>query len=296
MGKEFRSGFVGISGKPNVGKSSLMNHYLRKKLSITTPKPQTTRNRITGIMTSEDTQIVFIDSPGLVKPRDPLTRSLAKTAKRIIREVDVILLVSTATEYASALDPVILECLEGVSVPVILAFNKIDTIRKPLLLPLIDDFRRKYNFADIVPISVLLNDGMDQLLETIVKYLPESLPFYDEDTLSELPLRFFVAEFVREKIFEQLKKEVPYSTAVKVEEFKKKTNKLYLKANIFVERESQKGIVIGKGGNTLKKIGLKARNNIEAFLEEPVYLELWVKVRPKWSSDPNSMEEFGYKT
>ncbi len=295
MSRPYRSGFVAISGRPNVGKSSLMNHFLGKKLSITTSKPQTTRNRITGILTEDETQVIFIDSPGITDVKDDLTKSLLRTATRIMHEADLVLLMADASKYAGAINKEVLDCLSEVATPVILAVNKIDTIRKPMLLPLIDGYRRKFEFAEIIPISVLLDEGMGILYQTIAKYLPDNPPFYDEEMLSELPLRFFIGEFVREKLFELLYEEVPYSIAVKVEHFKKKTSKLYIKANIFVERESQKGIVIGKNGATLKRIGLAARNSIEAFLEEQVYLELWVKVRPKWSSDPSSLREFGYR-
>lgn len=295
MSRPYRSGFVAISGRPNVGKSSLMNYFLGKKLSITTPKPQTTRNRITGILTEGDTQVVFIDSPGITRVSDELTKSLFRTATRIMHEADLVLFLADVSRYAGAISDEALTSLAEVTTPVILTLNKIDTIRKPMLLPLIDGYRRKFEFAEIIPVSVMLGKGMDLLFQTISKYLPDNPPFYDEEMLSELPLRFFIGEFVREKIFELLYEEVPYSIAVKVEHFRKKTSKLYIKANIYVERESQKGIVIGKNGGTLKRVGLAARNSIEAFLEEQVYLELWVKVRPKWSSDPRSLKEFGYQ-
>ena len=287
-------GYVAIAGKPNVGKSTLMNTMIQQKLAITSPKPQTTRNRIMSILSTGDYQVIFLDTPGIHKPRELLGEVMLNTVRRVIREADVILLIIDVTNFYKDVDDLVIEELKGIHKPTILAINKIDMIQKELLLPVISECSRLHDFSAIVPISALLKDGVDRLLDEIVDHLPPGEFLYPEDTLTDHPERFFVSELIREAIFDELKEEIPYSVAVSIEEFGKKGNKTYIKANIFVEKQSQKGILIGRGGAMLKSIGKSSRKDIEQFLSQGVYLDLWVKVQKRWRSKGKDLAEFGY--
>ena len=290
---EFRSGYVAIVGQPNVGKSTLFNALIKQKLAITTPKPQTTRHRIMGILTHETYQILFLDTPGLFSPGYTLQSLMVKTALEAMREADVILFLIESTEKRYHIEPKILAEIQALTMPVILVINKADLTAKEHILPLIDDCKELYPFADFIPISALHEDGLENLLEAVVRHLPRGDPFYSDDTLTDQSERFFVSELIREVIFKRFKDEIPYSTTVKIAEFKKR-KKLYVRADIVVERDSQKAILIGEKGGALKDVGQRARREIEAFLEEPVFLDLWVKVRKRWRSKKRDVKELEY--
>lgn len=291
--EEFRCGYVAIVGRPNVGKSTLLNVLLRQKLAITTPKPQTTRHRIMGILTHEDFQIVLLDTPGLFTPSYTLQSMMVKTAVETMREADVVLLLIEASRGKGDVEPKIVSEVQTLKTPILLVINKIDLVAKEQILRLIDDCKGIFPFAEYVPISAVRGDGLDDLLNTIVTYLPRGEPLYSEETLTDQSERFFVSELIREVLFKRCREEIPYSTSVKVVEFQKR-KKLYIRADIYVERNSQKAILIGKGGGVLKEIGQSARKEIEAFLEEPVFLDLWVKVRKKWRSKQRDVKELEY--
>jgi GTP-binding protein Era len=278
-------GYVAVIGRPNVGKSTLVNTLLKFKLAAVSPKPQTTRYKILGIINEEDAQILLLDTPGIFKKSMyALHNYMIKEAVESIRDADVVVWVVEPvmpTELEEDIAEKINEATKEKKNPVILAINKIDTVHKNTLLPIMDMYSKLYDFAAYVPISALKNDGLDRLLEEIKKHLPEGEPFYPTDQLTDKPLRFIVAEIIREKIFLYYRQEIPYSTAVKVEEFRE-GDPIYIRAVIFVERESQKGILIGKGGQALKRVGTEARKEIEAILGKKVYLELWVKVKKDW--------------
>ncbi|MFZ8825815.1 MAG: GTPase Era [Candidatus Caldipriscus sp.] len=278
-------GYVAVIGRPNVGKSTLVNTLLKFKLAAVSPKPQTTRCKILGIINEEDAQILLLDTPGIFKKSMyALHDYMIKEAVESIRDADVVVWVVEPvmpTELEEDIAEKIKEATKEKKTPVILAINKIDTVHKNTLLPIMDAYSRLYDFSAYVPISALKNDGLDILLEEIKKHLPEGEPFYPTDQLTDKPLRFIVAEIIREKIFLHYRQEIPYSTAVKVEEFKE-GDPIYIRAVIFVERESQKGILIGKGGQALKRVGTEARKEIEAILGKKVYLELWVRVKKDW--------------
>jgi GTP-binding protein Era len=278
-------GYVAVIGRPNVGKSTLVNTLLKFKLAAVSPKPQTTRYKILGIINEEDAQILLLDTPGIFKKSMyALHNYMIKEAVESIRDADVVVWVVEPvmpTELEEDIAEKIKEATKEKKTPVILAINKIDTVHKNTLLPIMDMYSKLYDFAAYVPISALKNDGLDRLLEEIKKHLPEGEPFYPTDQLTDKPLRFIVAEIIREKIFLHYRQEIPYSTAVKVEEFRE-GDPIYIRAVIFVERESQKGILIGKGGQALKRVGTEARKEIEAILGKKVYLELWVKVKKDW--------------
>jgi len=295
--ERFRAGYVAIIGRPNVGKSTLLNAFLGMKLSIVTEKPQTTRHKILGILTGESYQILFLDTPGMIEPRYHLQEVMVQAIRRALQDADVLLMMIEAREYPLPDDLGLLEELKGYEKPIILVINKIDLIKKDLLLPLIDAYQKAYPFQDIVPISALKRDGVDLLLGIIIKNLPENPPYYPEDYLTDQPERFFVGEIIREKIFMKYGEEIPYSTAVVVEEFREQPGeKDFIRATIVVEKESQKAIIIGKQGQKLKQVGSLAREEIERFLGRPVYLELWVKVREKWRKSPRDVRTFGYGT
>jgi len=290
-----RCGYVAIVGRPNVGKSTLMNNLLHYKLAIVSPKPQTTRHRILGILSGENFQIVFLDTPGLVEPKYLLHEAMLKAARRALEEADMVCFMVEAGEQPHGEDLLALDRIRGVRKPMLLVINKIDLVAKPLLLPLIDAYRREYDFVAIVPISALHADGLDILQGEILKHLPEGSPLYPTDQITTHPERFIVAEVIREKIFQRYGEEVPYSTTVMIEEFREQPErKDFIRAIIYVERESQKAILIGKGGAALKEVGKLARQEIEALLGRPVYLELWVKVKEKWRDSERDLKEFGY--
>lgn len=283
-----RSGIVTVVGKPNVGKSTLLNRIVGQKLSITSPKPQSTRDRIVGIFTTPEAQMVLLDTPGLLDPKYPLQEAMRGTAVRALDEADVIVYLADATEGEppSLADAARLE--KPATAPVIIALNKADALPLP---------RREELLAkgDVTLISALTGEGIPELMERLTQRLPESPFLYPEDEISTQPVRFFVAELVRETVLEQLHDEVPYAVAVQIEEYREGRSPLYIRAVIYVERDSQKAIIIGNKGSQIKKIGEGARRKIETFTGEQVYLDLWVKVLANWRKNPGSLSRFGYQ-
>jgi GTP-binding protein Era len=281
--KTTKSGFVGIIGLPNVGKSTLLNQLLGTKVSIVSPKPQTTRFNIKGILTRDNFQIIFVDTPGIHEAKDLFNQMMVKEALSVLQDVDIILWVMDVTHRIPE-EEKILDLIKSANKPTILALNKIDLIKKQELLPIIDYFSKLYDFKAIIPISALKNDGLDRLLDELVKLLPEGPFYYEPERVTDLPLDLLIAEIIREKIFLLTYQEVPYSSAVKVEEIREEPEKnlLYIQATIFIERDSQKGIIIGKGGKMLKKIGTLAREELEFLLGKKIYLDLWVKALKDW--------------
>ena len=293
----FKSGFVSIIGRPNVGKSTLLNSILGEKVSIVSDKPQTTRNRILGIRTLPGTQVIFIDTPGIHKPKHKLNEYMVKIALHTLDEVDIVLFMTEAGESIGGGDRYIIERLQNVRKPVFLLINKIDLVQKSSLLPLIDEFSRLYNFAEVFPVSALRGDNVSILSESIVSRLPEGPQYFPDDIVTDQPMRFIAAELVREKIFQLTYEEIPYSIAVGIEEFgeDKEKNMVFIRAVIFVDKDSQKWIVIGKGGTMLKKVGQLAREELEAIMGIKVFLELWVKVKSGWRGDDMILRMLGYK-
>ena len=293
----FKSGFISLIGRPNVGKSTLLNLLLGEKIAIISEKPQTTRNRIVGIKNVPGGQIVFWDTPGIHRARSRLNQSMVKTALATYKEVDGICFLVEATRPFHDENDFILETLKEVRNPVLLAINKIDLISKPNLLPIMDQYSRLRSFEQIIPISALRGEGSDILVEEMLKILPEGPRLFPEDMITDLPERFLAAELIREKVFLRTREEVPYATAVVVEEFKEREEKnlVVIKATIQVERESQKGILIGEKGRMLKEIGSQAREEIEALLGAKVFLELWVRVEKNWREDPAALRRLGYQ-
>jgi len=294
--KTFKSGFVAIVGKPNVGKSTLINDFLGCKLSIVTPKPQTTRKKIMGVLTKEEYQIVFYDTPGIMEPKYELQKYMVKEAYEAIEDADVILMMAEPFEPPAEKDKDFFEKLSHLNIPVILAINKIDLVEKDCLIPILSAYNQRFNFAEIVPISALKGTNLDLMLNLVVKYLPEGEPFYPDDYMTDYNERFLASEIIREKVFEFYGEEIPYSTTVEIEEFKEReAGKDFIKAIIFVERDSQKGIIIGENGKAIKRVGVIAREEIENQTGRKVYLELWVKVMEKWRKDKKKMYKLGYK-
>ena len=291
----FKSGYVSIIGEPNVGKSTLLNAVIGEKLAIVTPKPQTTRNRITGILTADSHQIIFLDTPGVITPKYRLHDQMVKTAYTAITDADIVLYMIDVSRLNSGIEEKILDQLKKAAQQVILVINKIDLISNPALLPIIASYQEKFPFLEIIPISATTGDGVLQLRETIVKHIPEGPPYFPPDQLSDLPKRFFISETIREKIFLRTNQEIPYASSVVVEEFKERPNgKIYISAMLYVERQSQKGILVGKGGQTIKKIGQLARTEIEQFLEKTVFLDLRVSVKADWRRDERKLKDMGY--
>lgn len=292
----YKCGFISIIGKPNVGKSTLMNNILGTKVSIISEKPQTTRNRIVGIKNLPDAQLIFLDTPGIHIPKRKLNEFMVEQAYSAIEEADVILFMIDMQNPYDEEDKLVLERLSGEK-PVILVINKIDLFKKSEILPVIDEYRRLFDFKEIVPVSALYMDGIDILLNIIKTYLPEGPPFYPEDILTDQTERFFAAETIREKIYELTRQEIPFSTAVYVDEFKENTEKgiIEIRAVIYVERDSQKGILIGHNGSMIKKIGMRARKDLERFFGIKVFLDLWVKVLKNWSKDIKMLKRIGYR-
>jgi len=294
---EFKCGYVPILGRPNVGKSTLANKLLKFKLSAVTKKPQTTRHRVLGILNGDGYQMILLDTPGILDPTYRLQEYLVKAAMSTLSEGDVILLMTEPKADTFSDRPELTDRLQSGGKPVVLAINKIDLVAKEELLPLIDHFSRLFGFAEIVPISALEDDGLDRLERVLAKYLPQGPPLYPQDEITDRPERFFVAEIIREKIFILYGEEIPYSTAVVIEEFKEREPpaKSYIRAAIYVERNSQKGVMIGKGGAALKKLGQAVREEVEAFLGRAVYLELQVLVREKWRKKDSILRDLGYR-
>ncbi|MDU4959800.1 MAG: GTPase Era [Sporomusaceae bacterium] len=292
----FLSGFVSVIGRPNVGKSTLVNSLIGQKIAIMSDKPQTTRNKILCVLTQSDAQILFIDTPGIHKPKHKLGEYMVKQSEATLREVDVILFVVDATEEMGAGERYILERLAAVKTPVILAVNKIDLVPKASLLPIIDRYRSHYQFAAVVPISAMHQDNLEALVQEIKIRLSPGPKYYPDDMVTDQPERLLVAELVREKALQLTREEIPHAIAVDVEEFAKRPNDdVYIRAVVYVERESQKGIVIGAGGALLKEIGRLARADIESLLGSKVFLDLWVKVKRDWRNRDGILRSFGYE-
>jgi GTPase len=293
---QFKSGFIALIGRPNAGKSTLLNQILGQKLAIVSSKPQTTRNRILGVKNHPGGQIIFLDTPGIHQSKSRLNQYMVKTALNAYKEVDGICFLIEADDPGNPENHFILETLQEVTKPVFLLINKIDLVSKVELLPVIERYSRERSFGQIIPISALKGDGIDILLGELIKILPEGPQLFPEDMLTDLPERFLAAELIREKIFQMTREEIPYATAVEVEEFKEREEKnlIVIKAVIQVERDSQKGILIGKKGAMLKEIGKQAREEMQALLGAKVFLELWVKVEKNWREDPGALRRLGY--
>ncbi len=292
-----KSGFVAIVGRPNVGKSTLLNRLVGEKMAIVSPRPQTTRTRITGIRHLPAAQIVFVDTPGLHQPSGKLGELMAEAVDRALEDVDVVCLVAAATGRPDRIDEEVLGRLRSSRAPVYCCLNKIDLISpKSKLLPLIAAYQQRYPFAEIIPISATEGANCDRLLDRIVQALPERPPYFPPDYLTDQPETFYVAEMIREQIFRLTHEEIPYACAVRVGELTERARPecLYIRASIFVEHDSQKGILIGKGGAMLKRIGTQARAELERFFGIKVYLELAVQVRHNWRKDPKALREFGF--
>ena len=293
--EDFKSGFISIIGRPNVGKSTLLNALLGEKIAIISDKPQTTRNRILGIVNRPGAQLVFIDTPGIHKPLHKMNEFMVNTALRTYNEVDVILLLVDATVRPGAGDLFIIETLVKVRTPIFLLINKVDLIKKEALLPLIQEYSSLYPFSEIIPISALAGD-LGDLIGTILKQMPQGPHYFPDDQLTDQPERFIVAEIVREKIFDLTKEEIPYSTAVLIEDMKEEPDITRIHAVIYVERDSQKGILIGKGGGMLKQIGTLARQDAEKLLATRIFLKLYVKVKRGWRDDERMLKNIGILT
>lgn len=290
----FKSGFVTLIGRPNVGKSTLMNRLIGQKIAITSKKPQTTRNRIQTVLTTEEGQIVFLDTPGIHKAKNKLGDYMVNVAERTMEEVDVILWLVEPTDYIGAGERHIIEQLKKTKTPVILVINKTDTVKKEAVLAFIDIYRRELDFQEIVPVSALKGENTDELVKCIFKYLPYGPAFYDEDTITDQPERQLVAELIREKALRLLNDEIPHGIAVSIESMKWRRKICDIEATIVCERDSHKGIIIGKQGSMLKKIGSAARTEIEDMLESKVNLQLWVKVKKDWRDSDFLLKNFGY--
>lgn len=290
-----KSGFVTMIGRPNVGKSTLMNALIGQKVAITSNKPQTTRNRIQTVYTDEEMQIVFVDTPGLHKSKNKLGDYMVTAAQSTIHEADVILWLIEPTTFIGAGEKSIIEVLSKVKTPVILVINKIDTIKKEELLAIIDTYRKELDFAEVVPVSALKNKNFDVLLECVKKYLPYGPFFYDPSTLTDQPERQIVAELIREKALRLLQDEIPHGIAVSIESMKFEKKIVFIEATIVCERDSHKGIIIGKGGQMLKKIGSLARADIERMLGKQVQLKIWIKVKKDWRDSDFLLKNFGFQ-
>ena len=292
----FKSGFIGIIGKPNAGKSTLMNFMVGEKIAITTHKPQTTRNRIMGIRNTEAGQFIFLDTPGIHKAKTPLNRQMVSAAMSVFSDVNMLLLITDAETPVNENDNLILGSLRDTDLPVVLVINKIDLIEREKLLVLIDRIRHLHAFEEIVPICALKGFNVDRLLDIIWNILPEGPQYFPDDMITDRSERFLAAEIIREKITILTHKEVPYSTAIIVESFKEGETKglIHIQATVNVEKDSQKGIIIGKRGGMLKKIGTSARLEMEKFFGTRIYLELFVKVQKDWTQNSRMLGEFGY--
>ncbi len=294
MSDQYRSGFVTLIGRPNVGKSTLMNSLIGQKIAITSKKPQTTRNRIQTVYTSEEGQIVFVDTPGIHKAKNKLGSYMVNVAQSTLKEVDVVLFLVEPGSFIGAGEKHIMEQLSKVNTPVILVINKIDTVKKEELLLVIDTYRKEMDFDEIVPVSALKKENTEELIKCIMKYLPYGPAFYDEDTVTDQPKRQIVAEMIREKALRSLDEEIPHGIAVTIEKMKQRKDIVDIEATIICEKESHKGIIIGKQGSMLKKIGTNARKDIENMLEGKVNLKLWVKVKKDWRDSDFLLKNFGY--
>lgn len=295
MKKDYKSGFVTLIGRPNVGKSTLMNHLIGQKIAITSNKPQTTRNRIQTVLTMEEGQIVFVDTPGIHKAKNKLGEYMVNIAERTLNEVDVVLWLVEPSTFIGAGEQHIAKQLKKVSTPVILVINKTDSVKKEEVVSAITAYKDIYDFAEIVPVSARNGDNTRELVGAVMKYLPYGPQFYDEDTVTDQPERQIVAELIREKALYALNEEIPHGIAVAIDQMKKKNKVMHIDATIICERDSHKGIIIGKQGNMLKKIGSTARFEIEKMLECQINLKLWVKVKKDWRDSEYLMKNFGYR-
>lgn len=295
MKNDFKSGFVTLIGRPNVGKSTLMNYLIGQKIAITSNKPQTTRNRIQTVLTTDEGQIVFVDTPGIHKAKNKLGEYMVNVAEKTLDEVDVVLWLVEPTTFIGAGEQHIAKQLQRVKTPVILVINKVDSVKREEILPAIAAYKDIYDFADIVPVSARSGDNTDELLRVIMKYLPYGPQFYDEDTVTDQPERQIVAELIREKALHSLQDEIPHGIAVAIDRMKMQNKVMHIDATIICERDSHKGIIIGKQGSMLKKIGSTARYEIERMLDCKVNLKLWVKVKKDWRDSEFLMKNFGYR-
>lgn len=297
MSKTYHSGFISIIGRPNVGKSTFMNRVIGQKIAIMSDKPQTTRNKIQGVLTRENAQFIFIDTPGIHKPKHKLGDFMVKSAIHTLNEVDLVMFMVNAKEGYGKGDQFIIDQLKNVNKPIILVVNKIDEVHPDELLPLIDLYRDKLEVEEIIPISALQGNNVEHLLNIIEKYLPEGPQYYPEDQVTDHPERFIISELIREKVLHHTHEEIPHSIAVVIDSIDKREgqNIVDVQATIIVERSSQKGIVIGKQGKMLKTIGTEARKDIELLLGTKIFLELWVKVQKDWRNRLHQLREFGYR-
>jgi GTP-binding protein Era len=295
--KGFKSGFISIIGRPNVGKSTFINRVIGQKIAIMSDKPQTTRNKVQGVLTTNQAQFIFIDTPGIHKPKHKLGDFMMKVAQNTLKEVDVILFMVNAEEGYGRGEEFILEKFQNIKTPIFLIINKIDRIHPDKLLSVIDSYKEKYDFAEIVPISALEGNNVDHLLDVIMKYLPEGPQYYPADQVTDHPERFIITELIREKALHLTREEVPHSLAVVMEKLERQADKeiIHVMATIIVERDSQKGIVIGKQGKMLKEIGKRARVDIENLLGSKVFLELWVKVQKDWRNKASQLRDYGFR-
>lgn len=295
--QEFKSGFISIIGRPNVGKSTFINRVIGQKIAIMSDKPQTTRNKVQGVLTTNNTQYIFIDTPGIHKPKHKLGDFMMKVAQNTLKEVDVILFMVNAEEGYGRGEEFILEKFQSVKTPIFLIINKIDRIHPDKLLTVIESYNEKFQFAEIIPISALDGNNIERLLEVVRKYLPEGPLYYPADQVTDHPERFIITELIREKALQLTREEVPHSLAVVLEKMEKDPNKdlIHVMATIIVERDSQKGIVIGKQGKMLKEIGRRARLDIENLLGSKVFLEVWVKVQKDWRNKASQLRDYGFR-
>ncbi|MFX4263401.1 GTPase Era [Pelotomaculum propionicicum] len=292
----FKSGFVTLIGRTNVGKSSLLNKIAGRKVAIMSDKPQTTRNKILFVFNREGSQVIFLDTPGVHKPRHRLGEQLVQVALQTLREVDAILFLVEADQPPGPGDSFIIKKFQDIKTPVLLVINKIDLVRREELLPLIEQYSKLYNFSEIVPVSALTGENLPSLLETLEGYLPPGPKYYPDDIVTDRPETFIMAELIREKVLQLTSQEIPHSVAVVIEEIKTRPNDVVaVRAVIYTERESQKGILIGKGGQVLKKVGQLAREEMEGLLGSKIFLELWVKVKPGWRNKEDQLWSFGYR-
>ncbi|MFA5148839.1 MAG: GTPase Era [Candidatus Omnitrophota bacterium] len=293
--KKFKSGFVAIVGRPNVGKSTVLNRLVGEKVAIVTAKPETTRNKIQGILTNKDAQVVFVDTPGIHKPKNLLGKYITKAAKDSLLEVDLIIFIIDMTKGITDEDKLIFRMVKEAGKPAILLINKVDLMSKSLALPLIEESLKLYDFKEIIPTSATMGDNMDAVLAKVIEHLPSGPKLFSDDQLTDKSERFMAGEIVREKALELTHEEVPHSIAVLIEEFADRPKKVtYIRATIYVERQSQKKIIVGHRGQMLKYIGEAARNDIQKFLGRHVYIELWVKVHENWRKDIHALKMLGY--
>ena len=291
-----RSGFVSFVGRPNVGKSTLLNSILGKRVAITSDKPQTTRNMIQGIYNDKDTQIVFVDTPGIHKPKSKLGRVLNKQAYFTINDVDIVIMVVDIAEKIGTGDKFVIDILKNIKdKPVFLVINKIDKLPKEEILKKIDEYQKLYDFAEIIPVSARKKDNTDRLLEVIKNYLPDNIKYFDDTTITSSSPSFIISEFIREKVLDLTSEEVPYAVTAVVDSLEEDERTMSIAATVIVDRENLKKIIIGKNGNMIKEIGIRSRKEIESYFNKRVYLELFVKVVPKWRDKEKFLNMIGYK-